>query len=69
MPCNLTDNELCPVTTDPKVSLSWAYRRIDEGYTRILASWRSQNSKSLTNLLDFAPQPVYSKDLANSGES
>lgn len=58
-----------PVTSDPEVSHSWISRRFDEGYSRIVASWRSQDSKIKPNSLDFKLHPMYSQESGNSGEN
>ena len=37
-----------PSSEDPKVSLQWNLQRRDEGYERMVASWRAQNPLAIT---------------------
>ena len=42
-----------PKSTDPEVSVAWSSARKQEGYSRILASWRSQNPRIKLDSIDF----------------
>ena len=57
-----------PNTSDPEVSKAWISRRTDEGYRRIVASWRLQNPRIKLNSIDFASKRVYFKDNSSSGD-
>ena len=42
-----------PKSTDPEVSVAWSSARKQEGYSRIFASWRSQNPRIKLDSIDF----------------
>ena len=47
-----------PQSEDPKVSEKWALSRRNEGYERVVASWRGQNPRAVTEKLQIARRRV-----------
>ena len=47
-----------PRSEDPKVSINWSLSRRDEGYERVVASWRAQNPLAVANSLAITRTPV-----------
>ena len=54
MRCRVTlpAKEHRPRSEDPEVSRNWGLRRRDEGYQRVVASWRSQSPTAVTRRLE-----------------
>lgn len=50
---NLLSEHHRPKSTDPNLSIAWASTRNQEGFPRIVASWRSQNPRIKLESLDF----------------
>lgn len=50
--------EHLPKSSDPRVTRAWANRRSAEGYDRVVASWRSQQTKAVVSRLDIVRTPV-----------
>lgn len=50
MRCRVTlpAKEFRPLSEDPEVSSRWKLRRRDEGYERVVASWRAQRPRAVT---------------------
>ena len=53
----LPRQEHVPRSSDPKVTHAWANRRSTEGYDRVVASWRSQQTNAVVKKLDIARIP------------
>ena len=47
-----------PRSEDPEVSIKWELQRRDEGYERVVASWRAQNPLAVVEHLDNDRVPV-----------
>ena len=60
MRCRVTlpAREHRPRSEDPPVSDNWGMARRDEGYERVVASWRAQSPLAVANDLDLARIPV-----------
>ena len=60
MRCRVTlpAREHRPRSEDPPVSENWSMARRDEGYERVVASWRAQSPLAVANDLDLARIPV-----------
>lgn len=50
--------EHLPRSNDPKVTEAWAKRRSSEGYDRVVASWRSQQTNAVIQNLEITRSPV-----------
>ena len=64
MRCRITlpDEEFRPRSSDPKVSANWALGRRNEGYERVVNSWRAQSSRA-------ASQRIYREPVNDAPES
>ena len=60
MRCRVTlpAQEHRPRSEDPKVSANWSLERRDEGYERVVASWRAQSPLAVANPLEIIRTPV-----------
>lgn len=60
MRCRITlpAKEHQPRSTDPKVSRQWSLKRRDEGYDRVVASWRAQRPRAVATQLDIKREKV-----------
>ena len=60
MRCRVTlpPREHRPHSEDPAVSDNWSMARRDEGYERVVASWRAQSPLAVANDLNVARTPV-----------
>lgn len=47
-----------PHSEDPEVSVKWSLQRREEGYQRVVASWRAQRPRAVTKDLDITRVPV-----------
>ncbi|EIA1807446.1 ATP-binding protein [Escherichia coli] len=47
-----------PRSNDPKVTQAWASRRLAEGYDRVVASWRSQQTNAVVQKLKITRSPI-----------
>lgn len=47
-----------PRSNDPKVTQAWASRRSAEGYDRVVASWRSQQTNAVVQKLEIIRSPI-----------
>jgi len=47
-----------PRSQDPAISTRWALNRRDEGYDRVVASWRAQSPRAVVTDLQIDRQPV-----------
>lgn len=47
-----------PKSADPKVSERWSTPRRQEGYDRVVASWRAQRPRAVINPVEIKRQPV-----------
>lgn len=54
----LPRQEHLPRSNDPKVTQAWASRRSAEGYDRVVASWRSQQTNAVINKLEISRSPI-----------
>lgn len=54
----LPRQEHLPRSSDPKVTEAWAKRRSAEGYDRVVASWRSQQTTAVVQKLDITRSPI-----------
>ncbi|OWL84039.1 ATP-binding protein [Halopseudomonas aestusnigri] len=54
----LPRKEHLPRSSDPKVTQAWAKRRSAEGYDRVVASWRSQQTTAVVQELDITRLPI-----------
>lgn len=54
----LPRQEHLPRSNDPKVTQAWAKRRSAEGYDRVLASWRSQQTNAVLKKLEITRSPI-----------
>ena len=52
-----------PQSGDPNVSSSWGMNKRDEGYERVVASWRSQRPLALALPSDIVRTPVEEDDV------
>ncbi|MDU8430158.1 ATP-binding protein [Pseudomonas syringae pv. actinidifoliorum] len=57
--------EHLPRSNDPKVTQAWASRRSAEGYDRVVASWRSQQTNAVVQKLEITRSPI--EDEAEEG--
>lgn len=55
---NLPPEEHQPRSSDPKVSERWSIPRREEGYDRVVASWRAQRPRAVINPVEIQRQPV-----------
>lgn len=60
MRCRITlpPDEHRPRSSDPKVSERWSIPRRQEGYDRVVASWRAQRPRAVINPVEIQRQPV-----------
>lgn len=60
MRCRITlpREEHQPRSSDPKVSERWSIPRREEGYDRVVASWRAQRPRAVINTVEIQRQPV-----------
>ena len=60
MRCRITlpPEEHRPRSSDPKVSKRWSIPRREEGYDRVVASWRAQRPRAVINTVEIQRQPV-----------
>ncbi|MBB4305108.1 hypothetical protein GGD81_004176 [Rhodobium orientis] len=60
MRCRITlpAKEHQPRSSDPKVSERWSIPRREEGYDRVVASWRAQRARAVINTIEIQRQPV-----------
>ncbi|RXF61914.1 ATPase [Pseudomonas syringae] len=54
----LPRQEHLPRSSDPKVTQAWAKRRSAEGYDRVVASWRSQQTTAVVQKLAITRSPI-----------
>ncbi|CAG2082500.1 ATP-binding protein [Xanthomonas arboricola pv. juglandis] len=54
----LPRQEHLPRSNDPKVTQAWSSRRSAEGYDRVVASWRSQQTNAVLKDLGIARSPI-----------
>ncbi|EIC86318.1 ATPase [Serratia liquefaciens] len=54
----LPRREHLPRSNDPKVTEAWSRRRVAEGYDRVVASWRSQETTAVIQELDITRSPI-----------
>lgn len=54
----LPRQEHLPKSNDPKVTQAWASRRSAEGYDRVVASWRSQQTNAVIQKLEITRSPI-----------
>ncbi|WP_440974674.1 ATP-binding protein [Pseudomonas koreensis] len=54
----LPRQEHLPRSNDPKVTLAWSRRRSAEGYDRVVASWRSQQTNAVIRKLEITRAPI-----------
>jgi hypothetical protein len=54
----LPRQEHLPRSNDPKVTQAWARRRSAEGYDRVVASWRSQQTIAVVQKLEIIRLPI-----------
>jgi DNA helicase HerA-like ATPase len=54
----LPRQEHLPRSNDPKVTLAWSRRRSAEGYDRVVASWRSQQTNAVIRKLEIIRSPI-----------
>jgi DNA helicase HerA-like ATPase len=54
----LPRQEHLPRSNDPKVTQAWARRRSAEGYDRVVASWRSQQTNAVVQKLEITRSPI-----------
>ncbi|QXO65477.1 ATP-binding protein [Morganella morganii] len=54
LPCQ----EHLPRSDDPKVTQAWATRRSAEGYDRVVASWRSQQTNAVVQKIEIIRSPI-----------
>ena len=54
----LPRQEHLPRSNDPKVTQAWARRRSAEGYDRVVASWRSQQTNAVVQKLAISRLPI-----------
>jgi len=60
MRCRITlpPEEHQPRSSDPRVSERWSIPRREEGYDRVVASWRAQRPRAIINTVEIQRQPV-----------
>ena len=61
MRCRITlsDEKNRPGSADPKAANEWSFpRRVEEGYDRVVASWRAQDPRATVNSLTIAREPI-----------
>lgn len=60
MRCRVTlpKEEHRPKSSDPKVAFQWALKPKQEGYDRVVASWRAQKPRAVVNPLNIQRQKV-----------
>jgi hypothetical protein len=56
-----------PDSSDPKVSEAWGAKRASEGYDRMIAAWRAQNTYETVEDIVVDRQPVGSSNIASVG--
>ena len=54
----LPRQEHLPRSNDPKVTQAWSRRRSAEGYDRVVASWRSQQTNAVIQKLEITRSPI-----------
>ncbi|MDY4388663.1 MULTISPECIES: ATP-binding protein [Enterobacterales] len=54
----LPRREYLPRSNDPKVTEAWSSRRVAEGYDRVVASWRSQETTAVIQSLKITRSPI-----------
>jgi len=54
----LPSQEHLPRSNDPKVTEAWSSRRSAEGYDRVVASWRSQQTTAVIEKLNITRSPI-----------
>lgn len=54
----LPNSEHLPRSNDPKVTEAWSKRRSSEGYDRVVASWRSQQTTATVQNLKITRKPI-----------
>ena len=61
MRCRITlpAEEHQPRSSDPKVGERWSMPRREEGYDRVVASWRAQRPRAVINTVEIQRQPVH----------
>ena len=71
MRCRVTlpAQEHRPRSEDPKVSENWSLERRDEGYERVVASWRAQSPLAVANPLEIIRTPVEDDSHEECGKS
>ena len=71
MRCRVTlpSKEHRPRSEDPAVSTNWGMARRDEGYERVVASWRAQSPFAVANDLRITRVPVEDESTDASGEA
>jgi len=47
-----------PRSIDPKVSIQWSLPKREEGYDRVIASWRAQSPRAVLQDIEIERQPV-----------
>lgn len=60
MRCRITlpAEEHRPKSSDPKVAVQWGYARREEGYDRVVASWRAQKPRAVVKNVEIKREPV-----------
>lgn len=60
MRCRITlpEEKNRPRSTDPKVSKQWSLPKREEGYDRVVASWRAQRPRAVVQDIEINRQPV-----------
>jgi hypothetical protein len=54
----LPRSEHLPRSNDPKVTKAWSRRRVAEGYDRVVASWRSQETTAVIQELNITRSSI-----------
>lgn len=57
-----------PQSGDPDVSTQWSLTKRDEGYNRVVASWRAQNPRATTGDIDIQRVPVQDESEDDKGD-
>jgi len=63
----LPDIEHRPDSGDPNVSVAWGTKRKSEGYDRMIASWRAQNTFEIVEEVKMERKAVSSTNIASIG--
>ena len=65
MRCRVTlpEEKFRPRSSDPNVSANWALQRREEGYERVVNSWRSQNPRAVAHRIELTPVEDHSEHL------